>query len=60
MKCPCCDKDLTPEVIERLRDVVARQQADPPAKGSPEAALLFSKVALLERIDRTTAVDRSG
>lgn len=46
IKCPCCEKDITPKAADHMRAAVARLEADPPAVGTLER----SNLALMQRI----------
>ncbi len=47
MTCPCCNNELTPEVVDRVRASIAALEADPPEPGSADRAQLVAMRALV-------------
>jgi hypothetical protein len=58
MKCPCCDKELTAEVIDRVRESIALAEKNLPAPGSDERTRLIAMRALVEMWDQRPEAER--
>jgi hypothetical protein len=55
MKCPCCEKELTPKVIAKVKASIAALELDPPAPGSMERTRMLAMQSLVEKFEAHVA-----